>query len=86
MYYGDTIRLLCLMADDGGWPMPAKPESMIMGDVNGDGTLSLADLVLLQKYLLRQDALKQWEAGDLDGDGNVSGLDLAALKQKVVTL
>lgn len=86
VYYGDTIRLLCLMADDGGWPMPAKSESMIMGDVNGDGTLSLADLVLLQKYLLRQDALKQWEAGDLDGDGNVSGLDLAALKQKVVTL
>lgn len=84
VYYGDTIRLLCLMADDGGWPMPAGAADVLLGDVNGDGTLSLADLVLLQKYLLHQEALKNWAAGDLNGDGGINGLDLAVLKQNCI--
>ena len=84
VYYGDTIRLLCLMADDGGWPMPAGAADVLLGDVNGDGTLSLADLVLMQKYLLHQEALKNWAAGDLNGDGGINGLDLAVLKQNCI--
>ena len=57
-----------------------------IGDLNSDNTLTAADAVLLQRYLLGEDTLTQtqWQAADLNADGAVNGFDLALLRQKLV--
>ena len=56
------------------------------GDLNSDNTLTAADAVLLQRYLLGEDTLtqSQWQTADLNADGTVNGFDLALLRQKLV--
>ncbi|WP_295219600.1 dockerin type I domain-containing protein [Ruminococcus sp.] len=55
------------------------------GDVNQDGTLSAADMVQLQKYLLGEAAFStetEWRyGGDLNADNAVNGIDLGILRQ-----
>ena len=56
------------------------------GDINSDNTLTTADAVLLQRYLLQERTLTQtqWQTADLNADGTVNGFDLALLRQKLV--
>ena len=56
------------------------------GDINSDNTLTTADAVLLQRYLLQERTLtqSQWQTADLNADGTVNGFDLALLRQKLV--
>ena len=56
------------------------------GDLNFDNTLTTADAVLLQRYLLQERTLTQtqWQTADLNADGTVNGFDLALLRQKLV--
>lgn len=56
--------------------------SRIIGDINLDGSVTVSDAVILQKYLLCSCTLKeeQWEAADLMEDGNINIFDLAVLK------
>ena len=50
------------------------------GDVNADGQCSIADAVLLQKYLLTAvSALPDWQAGDMDRTGRLYACDLTLL-------
>ena len=51
------------------------------GDVNADGSVSIADAVMLQKYLLTSGTLKQWQQGDINGDGILNAVDLSLLKR-----
>ena len=55
------------------------------GDLNSDNTLTTADAVLLQRYLLQERTLtqSQWQTADLNADGTVNGFDLALLRQKL---
>ena len=53
------------------------------GDVNGDGVVSLADAVTLQKWLLELDGSATL-TGDLTGDGVINGMDLALLRYKLL--
>lgn len=57
----------------------------IPGDLNSDNTLTTADAVLLQRYILGEKSLtqSQWQAADLNADGVVNGFDLALLRQKL---
>lgn len=57
----------------------------IPGDLNADNTLTTADAVLLQRYLLQERTLtqSQWQTADLNADGTVNGFDLALLRQKL---
>ena len=57
-----------------------------IGDLNSDNTLTTADAVLLQRYLLQERTLtqSQWQTADLNADGTVNGFDLALLRQKLV--
>ena len=57
-----------------------------IGDLNSDNTLTAADAVLLQRYLLQERTLTQtqWQTADLNADGTVNGFDLALLRQKLV--
>ena len=56
------------------------------GDVNADGSVTAADAVLLQKYLLRiTDTVPAWQAADLDGNGRLNAADLTLLKRMLLT-
>ena len=57
-------------------------ELIVRGDVNADGEFSVADLVLLQKWLLAvpDTNLPDWQAGDLCADGKLNIFDLCAMR------
>ena len=67
----------------GGTP-PVKP-SDVKGDVNNDGTLTVADAVLLQKYLLTYDVeIPMWRAADMDNNNRLNASDLTLLKREML--
>lgn len=65
------------------WKLDYTP--ILPGDLNADNTLTAADAVLLQNYLLNAATLtaNQQQAADLNADGVVNALDLALLRQKL---
>lgn len=67
---------------------PENPEDTIPGDVNLDGTVTLTDVVLLQKYLLGETALtkRQANAADVKQDKLVNGMDLSKLRSAMLNL
>lgn len=58
-------------------------EKIIKGDVNMDGELNVADVVLLQKWLLAvpNTHLANWKAADLCEDGRLDVFDLCLMKR-----
>lgn len=84
VYYGDTIKMLCLIVDDGGWIVPAAARKTVRGDVNGDGVFSLADLIAMQKWILGDGDLSDWKAGDLCEDDILNVLDLCRMKRELL--
>lgn len=85
-YFGDTITMLCLIADDGGWIVPKYENSVIIGDVNADGIFSSADVIMLQKWLIAAPGatLTDWKAGNLCKDDIINVFDLCLMKQKLI--
>ena len=57
-----------------------------VGDVNCDGEISIADVVLLQKWLLaeRNTHLPAWKYADMDQNGKLNAIDLSLLKRKII--
>lgn len=55
----------------------------VNGDVNGDGTMNLTDLVLLQKYLVRKGTMtaEQSSRADLNADHVLNVVDAMLLRQ-----
>ena len=55
------------------------------GDINGDGEFSVADLVLMQKWLLGTENAKlaDWKAGDLCEDKKLDIFDLVLMRRKL---
>jgi arabinan endo-1,5-alpha-L-arabinosidase len=65
---------------------PANPDDVeaVVGDVNNDGGFGVADLVMLERYLLgARDNLYNWQAGDLDNDGAITTYDLVFMRKLV---
>ena len=62
----------------------APPESL-RGDLNGDGEFTMADVILLQKWLLAVPGteLADWKAGDLRADGRLNAADLVMMKREL---
>ncbi|MBP3249236.1 MAG: family 43 glycosylhydrolase [Ruminococcus sp.] len=59
-----------------------EPVTEVKGDVNDDGAFSIADLVLMQEFLLaKTDTLPNWKAGDLCSDERLTVFDLIAMRQ-----
>ena len=61
----------------------AEPE-VVLGDVNGDGSLSISDAVVLIDFLLNSSGQANGEkfnidGADVNGDGRVSILDVTIL-------
>lgn len=57
--------------------------SSIRGDVNNDGVFNVADILLLQKWLLAvpNTKISNWKAGDLCEDNRLDVFDLVMMKQ-----
>ena len=58
----------------------------VEGDVNADGTFSVADVVMLQKWLLAipDVTLADWKAADMCGDNRIDVFDLCIMKRELV--
>ena len=54
------------------------------GDVNSDGSVDVADLVMLSKYLGGSGVITDWQAGDLNRDERLNVIDLTLLKRKLL--
>ena len=59
----------------------------VYGDINDDDKVTIADVVMLQKYLIRKidyTEEMQYVNSDVNQDGYVNGFDLAMLKQTMI--
>jgi hypothetical protein len=59
---------------------------IIKGDLNGDGMITYADLVILRAYLLEKISLtdNQILAADISGEGNISIFDVSKLQRHLL--
>lgn len=66
---------------------PAAPKKAVIGDVNADGTFNVADVVLLQKWLIAvpDTELTDWKAADLYEDDRLDVFDLCMIKQILIS-
>ena len=60
-------------------PLSDLVETVLLGDVNGDGVISASDLAVMKLYLAGAGELDT-VAGDLNSDGKVDASDMAKLK------
>ncbi|MBR2284612.1 MAG: glycoside hydrolase [Ruminococcus sp.] len=58
------------------------PAESVKGDINSDGKFNVADMVLLQRWLLAvpNARIADWKAGDLCEDSRLDTFDLAAMR------
>lgn len=63
---------------------PTEPQK-IRGDVDANGRFEVADIVLMQKYLLGIGSLKAPEQGDMYEDGVLNVYDLGLMKREILT-
>ena len=58
----------------------------VEGDLNADGVFSIADAVLLHKWLLGMPDAKlvSWRAGDFSKDGRLNAADLTLMKRELI--
>lgn len=63
----------------------ALPEETLRGDVNADGTFSIADIVMLQKWLVQNGSILDWKAGDLNEDHQLNSADLIQMKRMLLS-
>lgn len=56
-----------------------------MGDVNGDGVISVSDVLLAQKEIAKILELtqQQFDAADVNRDGEVSTYDVTQIQKKI---
>ena len=82
VYYGDTIKMLCLIVDDGAWLVPETEKAeVVAGDVNDDGEFNIADIVMLHNYILEKGTLTKWQNGNLCIDEKIDSLDLIFMRK-----
>ena len=66
------------------WVIEAVEPPKVIGDCNDDGEFSIADAVMLRKWLLGSGELTNGENGDLCKDGIINVFDLCAMKKLLV--
>ncbi|MBP3379635.1 MAG: RICIN domain-containing protein [Ruminococcus sp.] len=65
--------------------VPAADEKTVVGDVNADGEFSVADLVMLEKWLLGSGEFMDWTAGDMCQDGRIDAFDMQLMRKKLIS-
>ncbi len=61
-----------------------KAPEKVAGDVNADGEFTIADAVMLQKWLLGSGELTDWTAGDLCEDGVINAFDMVLMRKLLI--
>ena len=61
-----------------------KVISPVKGDVNDDGAMNTADLVMLQKYILGAGKLTNSSNADINEDGNIDVFDVVGLRKLLI--
>ncbi len=56
-------------------------QEKIIGDVNADREFNIADLIMLQRYLLGSAELNDWTAGDICEDGIIDVFDMIMMRK-----
>ena len=82
VYYGDTIKMFCLIADDGKWIVPGAPEKAVKGDVDANGFFNLSDVIMLKNWLVSSENLTDWKNGDLCEDNVIDVFDLCLMRRE----
>ena len=83
-YFSNSYDWMWFLGDPvpftvGDWVTPPDP-TVILGDVDNDGNVTIADVTALIDYLLYNDAsLINLEAADMDEDGRITIGDVTAL-------
>ena len=78
-YYTDPSVM-----DDVTVHFNATVGSEVAGDVNADGVFSVADVVMMQRWLIGMGRLVNWEAGDLCQDNTINVFDLCIMKRMLL--
>lgn len=67
--------------------MIRRSQKQVKGDCNEDGIFSVADVILLQKWLLAvpETELADWEIIDFCGDGRLDVFDLCLMKKALLS-
>ena len=65
-------------------PVTEITESILPGDIDGDGTLSVVDLTMFRRYLTGGVFDIPVEAADVDGNGVVDTVDLTYFSRKLI--
>lgn len=65
--------------------LTATAFAAVKGDVNGDGSVNLADAVAFTKYLTGTAEVSDAEAADYNSDGALNAIDLTLIKRAVLT-
>ena len=63
----------------------AIPCDEIKGDVNADGKFNIADIIMMQRFILGKGSLIDWEAGDLSEDHRIDAFDLALMRELLLS-
>ena len=76
----------CFTVTEDGTLHKEELSSNLKGDVNMDGELTVSDVIMLQKYLLKTESftLGNYVNADTYVEGNVNAFDLAMLKHIIV--
>ena len=63
-------------------------EYSLLGDVDGDGEVTVMDATLVQKYIVSLEILtdSQLNVADVNGDGEISVIDATQIQKIVVNL
>ncbi|WP_303765981.1 dockerin type I repeat-containing protein, partial [Ruminococcus flavefaciens] len=61
-------------------PAPSK----LMGDANKDGAVNVADLIMVQQFLLGNTELTDWEAADVIEDSIIDIYDMILLRKMLI--
>ena len=66
----------------------AEPNALSLGDVNGDGEITILDATCIQKYIVQLEDFtdKQKEVADVNGDGTISIMDSTQIQKYIVQL
>lgn len=80
----DTIGIKLDINNDGIYETKYEPD--YIGDVNSDGKFSIADAVLLQRYLLNIDSINrtQFIKADINMDGAVNVFDMCFIRRMLI--
>ncbi len=83
----NTETLKCLKENNIEYTLLKNEISSPNGDINKDGSFSIADVVLFQKWLLNfsEANLSDWKAADYNNDNKLDVLDLCIMKNELLS-